>query len=227
MRYLTFPSVLIFLCLSLFMVSIPHLLYAHEGSGSHTHPHPPLQHCMTCGALDVPGQHFCPEEEREKQEQEVKNSNNKAEIERLEDKVDDKDDKSFGDVVKDLTNDYILSPAGQAVKKIGEWLTGEEGSVKCGGGCGDWVSDDKEHWGTGTCQIGHVHWTCAPGAGEHHAGCHWVDEPENNPDSMYEGSKYSVTCESCGNTRWTNDLGTYMDWQNNSYCSTCREMYGH
>ena len=121
----------------------------------------------------------------------------------------------------------FVGGVGTVVLKVGEWVTGKEGSVKCPGGCGDWVSEEKEHWGTGTCAIGHVHWTCAPGAKEQHAGCYWRDEPETNPDAQYEGAKYSVTCESCGETRWTNDLGTYMDWQNNTYCSDCRYKYGY
>jgi hypothetical protein len=53
MRNLRF--LLIFLCFSVFIVSLP--VYGHKGSGSHQHPHPPEQHCMDCGKLAVPGQH--------------------------------------------------------------------------------------------------------------------------------------------------------------------------
>ena len=224
MRVLTFGSVLILFCVSLFSVSW--IVLAHENGSTHQHPHPPEQYCMTCGVKDIPWQHYCLVAERQKQEQEVKNSNSEANNKRLEEKVDDNADKNIGDVLYDIGKGF-LSDVGTVVVKVGEWVTGEEGSVKCPGGCGNLVSDDEEHWGTGNCAIGHLHWTCNESERTLHAGCYYVDEPETNPDAIYDGAKYSVTCGSCGEVRWTNDLGTYMDWQNNSYCSDCRYMYGY
>ena len=58
-------------------------------------------------------------------------------------------------------------------------------------------------------------------------GCYYVDEPETNPDAMYEGSQYSATCLSCGNVSYTNNYDEYMRWTSSLYCSTCRSQYGY
>jgi hypothetical protein len=194
-------------------------VYGHSGGSSHKHPHDPEKAvCVGCAELVTPGSHYCIKD----QKKDVKLTNAEANVRRLEKKVDDKDDKSFGEVVKEVVVDHILTPAEKVATKIGEWITGKKGNVKCPS-CGDWVSHEKEHWGTGSCAIGHEHWTCAPGAKEQHAGCYWVNEPETNPDAMYQKAKYSVTCShGCGTTRWTNNLDEYMRWSRDPYCW----MYG-
>ena len=228
MRYLTFLFLLMFVFVSLFMVSIPQILYSED-----------TVDCTYCWQPVPRGtNHYdeCPVIQEEKlkqarkdQEQDVKDSNLNAELKRFEDKYDDdKNNNGILDTLEGVVDDTGKLNKGQnVVKRVVKWVGDQlTKSVKCQG-CQNYVSDEKEHWGTGGCAIGHKHWTCKESERTLHAGCYWVDEPETNPDKQYEGSKYSVTCESCGNTRWTNDLGTYMEWQNNSYCYTCRSMYGY
>ncbi len=215
-KYTSFLLLLIFIFSSLFFLSVPQIVYGHAGEGSHEHPHPPLQNCMTCGKPDVPGQHFCEEAEREKQETQVQISNERANRKRLEEKYNDDKDKSAGDLVVEIwVSGYETGE--QAVIKVLEWVTNKEGSVECQG-CDDWVSEELEHWGTGNCAIGHEYWTCRRGENEAHAGCYWVDEPETNPDSMYEGAKYSITCSQCSNTSYTNNESEYEAWQEGFCC---------
>ena len=216
MRYPTFLFLLMFIFASLCLVSVPQIVSADEGYSSHTHPHPPRQHCMTCGKYDVPGQHYCPEAEREKQEQDVEISNANANIKRLEEKDDDGD--GVMDAIKDTINDN-LSNGEKVVLRVIKVVTGIVGNVRCQG-CNDWVPSDDElkHWGTGTCAIGHEHWTCRPGEKELRAGCYWVDEPETNPDAMYQKATYSITCSQCGNTSYTNSQSEYEAWQAGFCC---------
>ena len=225
MRNRTFLFLLIFVFASLFLVSIPQMLYSHTSDSSHTHPHPPEQNCMTCGKPGVPGQHWCPVAERDKQETDVEISNANANIKRLEE--EDDDDDGVMDAIEDTINDN-LENGPKVVLRVIKVLTGIVGNVRCSG-CDNWVpsDDDLKHWGTGGCAIGHEHWTCKESERTLHAGCYYVDKPETNPDAKYEGSKYSVTCPSCSNVRYTNDYDTYMDWQNNSYCYTCKSKYGY
>ena len=217
-KYTTFLFLLMFVFFSVFMVSVPQIVSAHDNGNSHNHPHPPEQNCMTCGVSDIPGQHFCAPSEREKQELEVKIRNAAANNKRLEEKYNDDQDKSFGTLVKEIWV-TTWSTSEQAVVKVMEWVTDKEGMVRCQG-CNNWVYDELEHWGTGECAIGHVHWTCLESERILHAGCHWVDEPENDPDSMYDGAKYSWSCSHCSNTRWTNSYDEWMGWQGNP-CSIC------
>ena len=222
MRYLAFLFLLMVVFISLFLISAPQILYSHTGGSSHTHPHDPEKAvCVGCAELVTPGSHYCVKD----QEQDVKISNVNAELKRFEGKFDDANDNGIADALEDTVDDELGKPQ-KILKRIIKVITGQAGSVKCQG-CGNWVSHEKEHWGTGGCAIGHKHWTCIEAERWAHAGCYWVNEPETNPDSIYEGSKYSVSCPACGNTRWTNSYDEYMDWQNNSYCHTCRSMYGH
>ena len=224
MRCFTFRSVLIFFFLSLFLISAPQILYAHSGGSSHEHPHDPEKSvCMDCAELDTPGSHFCPVNERQEQEQDVEISNERANRKRLEEQNDD--DGSIGDAVEETIDDN-LSNSGKFIKRVIKAITGIAGSVQCQG-CENWVETELIHWGTGGCAIGHEHWTCKESERQLHGGCYYVDEPETNPDAMYEGSMYSMTCLSCGNVSYTNNYGEYMRWTSSSYCSTCRSQYGY
>lgn len=200
-KYTTFLLLLTFVFVSLVLVSLP-----------------AEQLCMICGNPGIPGQHECPVREREKQELQVQLDNERAERERLENKYNNDQDKSLWDLTCELWQ-MGLSTSGQAVIKIGEWITDKEGMERCQS-CDDWVYSELEHWGTGNCKIGHVHWTCGPGAKEHHGACYWVDEPETNPDRIYEGSNYSWSCWNCSYTCWTNSYDELMGWVNNP-CSIC------
>ena len=105
MRYLTFLFLLMFVFVSLFVVSIPQMLYGHSSGGSHQHPHDPEKTvCTGCAELVTPGSHYCVKD----QERDVEDANNKAEIKRLEDKIDDKEDKNVGEVIVDIGKGFVL-----------------------------------------------------------------------------------------------------------------------
>ena len=167
------------------------------------------------------------EQARKDQEQDVKNSNNEAEIKRLKKDKNLESKRNLSTAIKNILTGSTPEKAAKKVS-IGSAAADAISSlfISCEG-CSNPVSHPDEHWGTGGCAIGHKHWTCKESERTLHAGCYWVDEPETNPDKQYEGAKYSMTCTSCGNVRWTNELGTYMDWQNNQYCYTCQSMYGY
>lgn len=188
MKYLTFLFLLMFVFVSLFVVSIPQMLYGHSGGGSHLHPHDPEKTvCTGCAELVTPGSHYCVKD----QEKDVKISNANANVKRLEEKVDKDKDKGWLEYAWDTTKSF-LEPVEKLVFDTMEFISQKEGSVQCQG-CENWVpkEDELDHWGTGNCAVGHEHWTCKESERKLHAGCHWVNKPETNPDSMYEGSKYS------------------------------------
>lgn len=60
MRQRTFLLLLMFVFVSLFVVSIPQTLYSHSGGSSHQHPHDPEKAvCTGCAELVTPGNHYC------------------------------------------------------------------------------------------------------------------------------------------------------------------------
>lgn len=135
--------------------------------------------CVLCGEMVVP-RHTCPVI----QQQDVKTSNANANVKRLEEKYDDDKDKDLGDLAADLVLTVLNTPE-QMLLKIGEFITGEKGSVECQG-CSNWVSEDLEHWGTGGCAIGHVHWTCRPSERWLHDSCTPAgSEPETDTPEHY------------------------------------------
>lgn len=223
MRYLTILLFFMFVFFSVFMVSIPQKVYSQDTVDC-TFCWQPVprgtNHYDECPVIQKEKQ----EQARKEQEQDVAISNERAERKRFENKYD-ADKEGSGNAVEDTIDDELEKEA-KLLKRIIKVIANQKGSVKCQG-CQNWVDTEKEHWGTGGCAIGHKHWTCKEEERWAHEGCYWVDEPDTNPDAKYENAKYSVTCESCGEVRWTNDFGTYMDWQNNTYCSDCRYKYGY
>lgn len=225
MRYLTFLFVLMFIFLNVFMVSIPQTLYSEDDTVDCTFCWQPVtrgtNHYDECPVIQAEKQ----EQARKDQEQDVAISNERAERERFEDKYEAENDN---DSIADLAEDIVdasgkLSKEQNIAKRVVKWIGNQlTPSVKCQG-CQNYVSDDKKHWGTGGCAIGHKHWTCVESERILHAGCYWVDEPETNPDAMYQNTKYSVTCmHGCGTTRWTNSLEESRRWRSDPYCF----MYG-